>query len=105
MPLLLHEIKERLKELDEVTLLELLDISSEDLVDVFGDKIEENAVDNSRDTLAKLLNILFVDYAKGIIMPDLKIKVNDIDLWVVGQFDFKFKRKNICNVKNIECDY
>ena len=43
MPLLLHEIKERLKELDEVTLLELLDISSEDLVEVFGDKVEENA--------------------------------------------------------------
>jgi|TARA_R110000868_G_scaffold181578_1_gene422510 hypothetical protein len=43
MPLLLHEIKERLLALDEVTLLELLDISSEDLVTMFSDKIEENA--------------------------------------------------------------
>ena len=43
MPLLLHEIKERLKDLDEITLLELLDITSEDLVEMFSDKIEENA--------------------------------------------------------------
>jgi len=43
MPLLLHEIKERLKELDEITLLELLDITSEDLVEMFSDKIEDNA--------------------------------------------------------------
>jgi hypothetical protein len=43
MPLLLHEIKDRLKELDEITLLELLDITSEDLVEMFADKIEEQA--------------------------------------------------------------
>jgi hypothetical protein len=48
MPLLLHEIKERLKDLDEVTLLELLNITSEDLVEMFSDKIEDNA-----DTLEK----------------------------------------------------
>jgi hypothetical protein len=39
----LHEIKERLKELDEITLLELLDITSEDLVEMFSDVIEEKA--------------------------------------------------------------
>lgn len=43
MPLLLHEIKERLKALDEVSLLELLNISSEDIVEMFGEKIEDNA--------------------------------------------------------------
>lgn len=43
MPLLLHEIKERLQALDEVTLLELLDISSEDIVEMFSDRIEDNA--------------------------------------------------------------
>lgn len=43
MPLLLHEIKERLIELDEVTLLELLDITSEDIVELFSDRIEERA--------------------------------------------------------------
>jgi hypothetical protein len=43
MPLLLHEIKERLKELDEITLLELLEISSEEIVQMFSDKIEEHA--------------------------------------------------------------
>jgi hypothetical protein len=43
MPLLLHEIKERLKELDEITLLELLDITSEDLVEMFSDVIEDKA--------------------------------------------------------------
>lgn len=43
MPLLLHEIKERLTALDEITLLELLDITSEDLVELFSDRIEERA--------------------------------------------------------------
>jgi hypothetical protein len=43
MPLLLHEIKERLIELDEITLLELLNITSEDIVELFSDRIEENA--------------------------------------------------------------
>ena len=43
MPLLLHEIKEILKTLDEVSLLELLDISSEDIVEMFSEKIEERA--------------------------------------------------------------
>jgi hypothetical protein len=39
----LHEIKERLIALDEITLLELLNISSEDIVEMFSDKIEDNA--------------------------------------------------------------
>ncbi len=43
MPLPLHEIKERLTELDEITLLELLNITSEDIVELFSDRIEENA--------------------------------------------------------------
>ena len=43
MPLLLHEIKERLIALDEITLLELLNISSEDIVEMFSDRIEDNA--------------------------------------------------------------
>ena len=36
------ELKERLKRLDEVSLLELLNISSEELVDTFSDNIENN---------------------------------------------------------------
>jgi hypothetical protein len=40
--LTLPELKERLKSLDEVILLELLDIASEDLVETFGDVIENN---------------------------------------------------------------
>lgn len=35
-----HELQERLCKLDEVTLMELLDISSEDLVERFVDYIE-----------------------------------------------------------------
>lgn len=35
-----HELKERLKQLDEISLMEELDISSEDLVDRFQDHIE-----------------------------------------------------------------
>lgn len=40
--LTLPELKERLKSLDEVLLLELLDIASEDLVETFSDTIENN---------------------------------------------------------------
>ena len=34
------ELLDKLKQLDEVLILELLDISSEDLIDRFGDLIE-----------------------------------------------------------------
>jgi hypothetical protein len=37
-----QELCEDLKKFDETTLLELLDISSEELVDKFQDKIEES---------------------------------------------------------------
>lgn len=42
MSLTLVELKERLKKLDETILCEVLDISSEELVDRFEDLIEEN---------------------------------------------------------------
>lgn len=38
----LSELEEKLKHLDEVLLLELLDISSEDIIDRFGDLVEDN---------------------------------------------------------------
>ena len=38
----LHELSEWLRTLDEVSLLELLDISSDDLVEQFADRIEAN---------------------------------------------------------------
>lgn len=41
MSLTLEDIKDRLKQLPELDLLEVLEISSEDLVLQFGDKIEE----------------------------------------------------------------
>ena len=37
----LEEIKEKLKQLDEVTLMETLEITSEDLVNRFLDRIEQ----------------------------------------------------------------
>jgi len=37
------ELLEKLKKIDEISLMELLEISSEDIVDRFGDKIEERA--------------------------------------------------------------
>lgn len=43
MALTLRDILERLAQLDEVTLLELLEIRSEDLVERFIDIIEEHA--------------------------------------------------------------
>jgi len=41
MPLTLEEIKEELKKVNEVDLLEILGISSEDLIDRFYDIIED----------------------------------------------------------------
>jgi hypothetical protein len=41
MALTLTDIAERLKQLDEITLMEVLGVSSEDLVERFVDRIEE----------------------------------------------------------------
>jgi len=41
MALTFHDLVELLKREDEVTLLEVLEISSEDLIERFGDLIEE----------------------------------------------------------------
>lgn len=35
------ELIEELRKVDEVTLLELLDIEADDLIDMFGDKVKE----------------------------------------------------------------
>jgi len=42
MALTLNDIKDRLKLIDEVDLLELLEINSEDIVERFTDLIEDN---------------------------------------------------------------
>jgi hypothetical protein len=41
-PLTLEELRERLKSLDEITLVELLGLTTEDLVKAFSDLIEDN---------------------------------------------------------------
>jgi len=41
MPLTYTDLCEKLQKLDEITLMELLEISSEDLVERFQDKIEQ----------------------------------------------------------------
>lgn len=41
MSLTLTDMKEKLYQFDEITLLEVLEISSEDIVDRFPDKIEQ----------------------------------------------------------------
>ena len=43
MGLTLIDIKEKLKFLDEITILEVLNISTEDLIERFTDKIEDKA--------------------------------------------------------------
>lgn len=43
MPLTLPEISDRLKHIDEISLLEILNISSEDIIERFQDLIEEKA--------------------------------------------------------------
>ena len=40
--LTLQELKERLKRLDELSLLELLDVTSEEIVEMFVDRIDDN---------------------------------------------------------------
>lgn len=40
MSMTYQDLEERLKRLDELTLLELIDVSSEEIVDRFGDIIE-----------------------------------------------------------------
>lgn len=42
MALTLEEVKERLKQLDEVTLLELLEVDADLIVERFDDVIENN---------------------------------------------------------------
>ena len=42
MTMLLEELKERLRNVDEVALLEMLNINSDELVNRFADEIEEN---------------------------------------------------------------
>ena len=49
--LTLDELKERLSNFDEVTLLEVLDIHSDELVEAFEDRIEDNI-----DKLKRMLN-------------------------------------------------
>lgn len=49
--LTLEELKERLAGLDEITLMEILDIHSDELVEAFEDKIEEE-----QDKLKRMLN-------------------------------------------------
>ena len=51
MEFTLEELKEKLSELDEVSLMELLDIHSDELVEAFEDKIEEE-----QDKLKRMLN-------------------------------------------------
>lgn len=51
MPLTIEEIKERMKRWDELTLIEELNIRSEDIVERFDDIIEEQA-----DHLENLVN-------------------------------------------------
>lgn len=41
MSLTLEEVKEKLKQLDETSLLEILEIDSEEIVERFSDKIED----------------------------------------------------------------
>lgn len=49
MSLTLRDIMERLGRLDEITLLEVLDITSEELIERFADKIEDRFDELERD--------------------------------------------------------
>ncbi len=51
MEITLEELKERLASLDEITLMELLDTHSDELVEAFEDRIEEE-----QDKLKRILD-------------------------------------------------
>mgnify|MGYP001575558426 CR=1 FL=1 len=59
MALSFKEVCEELAKIDETTLLEVLDISSEDIVNHFQDKIEDNLeeLSNDLDEQSKQLDI------------------------------------------------
>lgn len=57
MTLLFPELKERLKQVDEISLLERLDISSEDIIEAFEEKIEER--------YEELCQEFQIDYRRG----------------------------------------
>lgn len=52
--LTLNELCERLKHIDEISLMEVLEINSEEIVDRFVDKIEERIEDLQLDFEAEL---------------------------------------------------
>lgn len=52
-----YELCEDLKKLDEITLMELLNLTSEEIVDAFQDKIEDNF-----ERLSKEINNELEDY-------------------------------------------
>ena len=52
-----YELCEDLKKLDEITLMELLNLTSEEIIDAFQDKIEDNF-----DRLSKEINNELEDY-------------------------------------------
>lgn len=52
MSLTLVEVCDKLKEIDEITLLETLDITSEDIVERFVDVIEDNFEKIEKDLTA-----------------------------------------------------
>jgi hypothetical protein len=61
MALSYKEVCEELTKIDETTLLEILDISSEDIVNKFQDKIEDNLeeLSNDLDEHINQLDIIF----------------------------------------------
>lgn len=63
MALSYKEVCEELTKIDETTLLEILDISSEDIVNKFQDKIEDNLeeLSNDLDEHMNQLDIIFND--------------------------------------------
>lgn len=63
MSLTFKEVCEELTRIDETTLLEVLEISSEDIVNKFQDKIEDNLEELSNDLVndAKQLDIFNQD--------------------------------------------
>lgn len=51
MNLTILDIMARLKQLDEITLMEILEITSEDLVERFSDRIEDRFDELEEDTV------------------------------------------------------
>ena len=72
MPLTHEEIKARLKMLDEISLLEILEISSEDIVEKFSEKIERIFGKSGIGVIRKIFGVILMAIAVKLFASNIQ---------------------------------